>query len=376
MKNPVKKADAVGLEKVLEKDAELLDTNYNASLSLRVPLRCGGLRLDQILVELNPQYSRSRWQSSIREGQIAVNGLTISEPKRKLVGGEELCIAAEFTQRSSSALPQAMELNILFEDESILILDKPAGLVVHPGNGHPDGTLLNALLYHHPALESLPRVGIVHRLDKDTTGLMVVAKTLAAQTHLVRQLQARTVKRYYHALVRGLLDYGGTVDAPIGRHPTQRTKMAVSSKGRPSRTHYRVVERFLDCTLVDCALETGRTHQIRVHLTHIGHPLVGDPIYGRGTSRIPRGPTFDRQALHARRLELVHPESQKTMAWKSPIPADLASLIEIASLAAEKAASEKAAREQADDDWLDPFDVRFDDEEMEVIEIMDDDDVE
>jgi len=211
--------------------------------------------------------------------------------------------------------------------------------------------LLNALLHHDPALEHVPRAGIVHRLDKETSGLMVVARTLEAQTDLVRQLQARTVKRYYQALVRGSVERGGTVDAPIGRHPTQRTKMAVVKTGRPARTHYRVVERFVDCTLVECALETGRTHQIRVHMTSIGHPLVGDPVYGGGTSRVPIGPEFARQALHARRLGLVHPVTGKPMLWKSNVPEDMAELIATARMLA----FEARAAEEEDEDWDEEF---------------------
>jgi 23S rRNA pseudouridine1911/1915/1917 synthase len=190
------------------------------------------------------------------------------------------------------------------------------------------------LLHHDPALERVPRAGIVHRLDKDTSGLMVVARTLEAQTDLVRQLAARTVKRYYYALARGGIARGGTVDAPIGRHPTQRTKLAIVGSGKPARTRYRVVERFIDCTLVECALETGRTHQIRVHLASIGHPLVGDPVYGGGPSRVPAGPPFSRQALHARRLGFIHPSSGRPMLWKSEVPEDMAELIDAARLSA------------------------------------------
>ena len=211
--------------------------------------------------------------------------------------------------------------------------------------------MLNALLHYEPALEHVPRAGIVHRLDKETSGLMVVARTLEAQTDLVRQLQARTVKRYYQALVRGSVERGSTVDAPIGRHPTQRTKMAVVKTGKPARTHYRVVERFIDCTLIECALETGRTHQIRVHMTSIGHPLVGDPVYGGGTSRVPIGPEFARQALHARRLGLVHPLTGKAMLWKSNVPEDMAELIATARMLA----FEARAAEEEDEDWDEEF---------------------
>ena len=328
------------------------DYSANASHALTVPADCGGLRLDQALVRLWPRHSRSRLQNWIREGRVSIGGKVVSEPKLKLWGGESLELVEAPDENLLSSAPEAIALNIVHEDETLIVLDKPAGLVVHPGSGNRSGTLLNALLYHEPALEKVPRAGIVHRLDKDTTGLMVVAKTLEAQTDLVRQLQARTVKRYYQALVRGVLEAGGTVDQPIGRHPTQRTKMAVVRTGKPARTHYRIVERFIDCTLVECALETGRTHQIRVHMTAIGHPLVGDPVYASGASRVPIGPDFPRQALHARRLGLIHPATGKPMLWKSNMPVDMADLIETARTLAFEA---RALAEEADDDWDEDF---------------------
>ena len=323
------------------------DYSANARLALSVPAECGGQRLDQILALLRPQHSRNRLQNWIREGRVAVGGVIINEPKHKLWGGEQINLAEAPDERSESASPENIPLAIVHEDDTLIILDKPAGLVVHPGSGNWSGTLLNALLYHAPALDKVPRAGIVHRLDKDTSGLMVVAKTLEAQTDLVRQMQAHTVKRYYQALVRGKLERGGSVDAPIGRHPTQRTRMAVVKNGKPARTHYRVVERFIDCTLVECALETGRTHQIRVHMTSIGHPLVGDPVYGGGTSRVPAGPGFHRQALHARRLGLLHPASGKPMLWKSNLPDDMAELVQTARMLA----FEENARTDEDEDW-------------------------
>jgi 23S rRNA pseudouridine1911/1915/1917 synthase len=220
-------------------------------------------------------------------------------------------------------VPQAMPLSIVYEDEALAVIDKPAGLVVHPGSGHWDGTLANALLHHSPQLARVPRAGIVHRLDKDTSGLLVVAKTPTAQTDLVRQLQARTVRREYLALVHGPVARDGSIDAPIARHPVKRTSMAVVSSGKPAVTHYEVRERFAHCTLLACRLETGRTHQIRVHLAALHHPLVGDPTYGRR-----RGVTFHRQALHAWRLGLVHPLTRKPIVWRSPLPQDLAALLE------------------------------------------------
>ena len=348
MKIPHKKTEVDPLELNPGEIAERADYSANPKLALSVPADCAGQRLDQVLARLRPQHSRSRLQNWIREGRVAVGGQTACEPKQKLWGGELIELVEATDEHKLSSVPEAIALNIVHEDETLIVLDKPAGLVVHPGSGNWSGTLLNALLYHAPELERVPRAGIVHRLDKDTSGLMVVARTLEAQTDLVRQLQARTVKRFYQALVRGNVEHGATVDAPIGRHPTQRTRMAVVKTGKPARTHYRIVERFIDCTLLECALETGRTHQIRVHMTSIGHPLVGDPVYGGGTSRVPIGPEFHRQALHARRLGLVHPASGKPMLWKSNPPEDMAELIETARLLAFEA---RASEQEADEDW-------------------------
>ena len=320
--------------------------------ALRVPAEDAGLRLDQGLIRLWPRHSRSRLQNWIREGRVKIDGEIVREPKYRLRGEESVELDAAPDEQTLAARPEAIPLNIVYEDAAIIVIDKPAGLVVHPGNGNWSGTLFNALLHHESALEHVPRAGIVHRLDKETSGLMVVARTLEAQTDLVRQLQARTVKRHYYALVRGSVERGGTVDAPIGRHSTQRTKMAVIRSGKPARTHYRIVERFIDCTLVECALETGRTHQIRVHMASIGHPLVGDPVYGGGASRVPAGPAFARQALHARRLGLVHPESGKPMLWKSELPEDMAELVATARMLA----FEARAAEEEEEDWDDEFD--------------------
>jgi 23S rRNA pseudouridine1911/1915/1917 synthase len=325
------------------------DYSANPSPASRIPDKDGGLRLDVGLTRLWPQHSRSRLQNWIREGRVRIDGEVVRESKHKLWGGESVELDEDETPDECAAFsrPEAIALNVVHQDEAIIVIDKPAGLVVHPGSGNWSGTLLNALLHHDPALERVPRAGIVHRLDKDTSGLMVVARTLEAQTDLVRQLQARTVKRHYYALARGDITRGDMVDAPIGRHPTQRTKMAVISNGKPARTHYRIIERFIDCTLIECALETGRTHQIRVHMTSIGHPLVGDPVYGGGASRVPAGPAFSRQALHARRLELVHPLSGKSVQWKSNVPEDMAELIDAARLSA----IEARAAEEKDADW-------------------------
>ena len=279
------------------------------------------MRFDQALAKALPDYSRSRLKAWIDAGQVTLDGEP-ADPKRKVWGGEAVEVVATPDPRETAFAPESIALSIVYEDETLLVVDKAAGLVMHPGSGNWEGTMLNALLHHAPQLAGVPRAGIVHRLDKDTTGLVVVAKTLAAQTDLVRQLQARTVQREYVAVAAGDIARGGIVDAPIGRHPTRRTTMAVVATGRPARTHYTVVERFGVATLLRCRLETGRTHQIRVHLASLGHPLLGDPAYGRkGT------PAFARQALHAFRLGLLHPVTREPCTWESPLPADFTVLL-------------------------------------------------
>jgi 23S rRNA pseudouridine1911/1915/1917 synthase len=251
------------------------------------------------------------------------------DPKHKVWGGERIALAPDEDAVAVEDRPEAIDLAIVHEDDDLLVIDKPAGLVVHPGSGNRRGTLLNALLHHLPGNAALPRAGIVHRLDKDTTGLMVVAKTLTAQTDLVRQLAARTVRREYLALAHGVVPADGEVDAPIGRHPTARTRMAVVGQGKPARTRYRIAKRLHGTTLLECSLDTGRTHQIRVHLASIGHPLVGDPTYGaRRSSGIAALDDFPRQALHAARLALVHPSTGAACEWHAPAPADFAALLE------------------------------------------------
>ena len=269
-----------------------------------------------------PQHSRSRIRSWIDAGRVAVaNGSATA--KQKLYAGEHIVVAPLPDPRPNSLVAQPLPLTIVYEDDVLIIVDKPAGLVVHPGSGHWDGTLANALLHHAPQLAAVARAGIVHRLDKDTSGLLAVAKTPVAQTDLVRQLQARTVRREYLALAHGVLTRGGSVDAPVGRHPVKRTSMAVVASGKAAVTHYEVRERFAACTLLACRLETGRTHQIRVHLASLKHPLVGDAAYGRR-----HGVAFHRQALHAWRLGLIHPLTRKSMQWESALPDDFAVLLD------------------------------------------------
>ncbi len=293
-----------------------------------IPAELAGERLDVVVARLFPSFSRSRLQVWMRDGLVLVDGKTV-DPKRRACGGEAVEIRPHDAE--GGEVPDSAEdipLRIVFEDALIIVIDKPVGLVVHPGNGNRSGTLLNALLHHAPMLADIPRAGIVHRLDKDTSGLLVVAKTLEAQTDLVRQLQARSVKRHYLALVHGEVKQDGTVDAAIGRHPTQRTRMAVTEHGREARTHYIVRERFISSTLVECRLDTGRTHQIRVHMSSLGHPLIGDGTYGRRHCGQVLLDTFPRQALHAWCLGLLHPRDGEPMQWESPLPEDFSMLLQ------------------------------------------------
>jgi len=301
-----------------------------------VPESCLGKRFDQALAEMFPEYSRSRLKEWILAGQVTVNGQVLVKAREKMYGGEAVAIETE-VEAEERFEPQKIPLNIVYEDDDILVINKPAGLVVHPGAGNPDGTVLNALLHHCPDIAVVPRAGIVHRLDKETTGLMVVAKTIAAQTNLVESLQAREITREYEAIANGLMTAGGIVDEPIGRHATKRTLMAVTMSGRPSVTHYRVMEKFRLHTRLRLRLETGRTHQIRVHMAHITHPLVGDPVYG-GRPRPPKNATpelrevlksFKRQALHAAMLSLFHPITGEEMTWRADIPEDMVALTNI-----------------------------------------------
>jgi 23S rRNA pseudouridine1911/1915/1917 synthase len=296
-----------------------------AAVALTVPAECAGMRLDQALARLLPEHSRSRLAQWVKDERVRIDGRA-ALPRAKVWGGEALEVRPAADPRELAAAPEAIALDVVFEDAAIIVIDKPAGLVVHPGSGNWSGTLLNALLDHAPQLAQVPRAGIVHRLDKETSGLLVVAKTLEAQTDLVRQLQARTVRREYAAIAHGAVARDGKVEAPIGRHPTSRTRMAVVSRGKAAVTHYQVVERYPDATLLACRLETGRTHQIRVHLASIKHPLLGDPVYGKRSVRPELA--FHRQALHAQRLGLVHPVSRKAMSWEAPVPEDMRELME------------------------------------------------
>ncbi len=302
-------------------------------LTAEVPSDLGGQRLDQVAAQLFAEHSRSRLSGWIKEGNLTVDGQVL-RPRDVVHGGAMLVLSAE-QEAQGEWIAQDIELNIVYEDEQILVIDKPAGLVVHPAAGHADGTLLNALLHHVPDIVNVPRAGIVHRLDKDTTGLMVVAKTIEAQTRLVDQLQKRTVSRIYECIVIGVITSGGKINAPIGRSSSQRQRMAVTDGGKPAVSHYRVLERFRSHTHSRVKLETGRTHQIRVHMSHIGFPLVGDPVYA-GRFRIPPAASqtmvqslkeFPRQALHARFLELDHPITGERMKWQSPLPDDFVWLL-------------------------------------------------
>jgi len=293
-----------------------------------------GRRLDQVAARLFPAYSRARLQEWIRSGALTLDGQP-ARPRDRLRGGEMLVLAAELEPVVENR-PQPLPLDVLHADEHLLVINKPAGLVVHPAAGHPDGTLVNGLLYHYPELEALPRAGLVHRLDKDTTGVMVVARSLPAHHGLVAALQARRVLREYEAVTWGIMVGGGTLTTAHGRHPRDRKRMAVLQQGgREAITHYRVLQHFAHHSHVQCRLETGRTHQIRVHMAHLHHPLVGDPSYG-GRRRLPPGAppalrraiaAFDRQALHARRLGLVHPVTGQAMEWEAARPRDLAGLL-------------------------------------------------
>ncbi len=316
--------------------------------SITIPAGFAGRRLDQALAELLPDYSRSRIKSWILEGSVSLDGHT-PEPRSPVSEGQRVDIAAA-VEADTAVAPQAVAFELAYEDDDVLVVIKPAGLVVHPGAGNRDETLENGLRHRYPELAALPRSGLLHRLDKDTSGLVLVAKTLRAHTYLTRDLQERRITREYRALVNGVLTAGGVVDAPIDRHPTQRTRMAVVEGGRPAVTHYRVLARFAAHSFLALRLESGRTHQIRVHMAHIGYSILGDPTYG-GRARLPRGADaaliamlqgFRRQALHACLLSFCHPVSGEQLQFSTPLPADMRAL-----LAALAGSEREAARLEA-----------------------------
>lgn len=303
------------------------------ALAVRIPNELAGRRLDQALAQLLPDYSRSRLTAWIRAGQVRVDG-DDAIPRQLVIGGEEVTVQPS-TDTVVRTPAEDIALDILHADDDVFVINKPAGLVAHPGAGNPDGTLLNALLHADPQLAKMPRGGIVHRLDRLTSGIMVVARTLRAHTTLVEQLSARTMHRQYEAVVYGPMVAGGTVDAPIGRHPRDRVRQAVTESGRPAKTHYRVRERYRTMTRIECVLESGRTHQIRVHMAHVRHPLVGDSSYGRGI-QLPKAAGdelvetlqgFRRQALHAEQVAFQHPDSGELVTFNAPRPDDLTQLI-------------------------------------------------
>ncbi|MDF7675575.1 23S rRNA pseudouridine(1911/1915/1917) synthase RluD [Neisseriaceae bacterium ESL0693] len=358
------------------------DSDYNDDLTFAadeivqslknwvVPNEMAGLRVDAALARMLPEFSRSRLTGWIKNGHVKVNGHVVV-PKYKLIGGETIQVVIQQDEATQAFAAEAMDLDIVYEDEAILVLNKPAGLVVHPAAGNWQGTLLNGLLYYCPALSQVPRAGIVHRLDKDTSGLMVVAKTLAAQTHLVRQLQARTVKRIYRAVADGTVPYDGKIETQIGRDPHNRVRMAVVPfGGKEAVTHVQVLERYGDFSYIECQLETGRTHQIRVHMKAAGHPLSADPVYGNprrvASDEVKNAiKALNRQALHAYRLRLIHPVSGAEMQFEAPLPQDMYYLLSVLRLQAgmnsSLQSSVMANAVDDEDDWNE------DDYDVEVI---------
>lgn len=295
------------------------------ALTLEVSPQDDGVRLDKWLAGQLPQHSRARLQAWIKDGQVQVDG-QIQPPKWRLLGGSRVDVQPAAPELPHTVVAQAIDFEVVFEDEHMLIVNKPAGLTVHPGAGQPDGTLQNGLLHYRPSLAQVARAGIVHRLDKDTSGVMVVAATPQAQTQLVRDLQAHNIQRHYRALVWGVPVAGSTVDAPLGRHPRERIRFAVRPGGREAVTHYRVAEKFSRHADLQVQLETGRTHQIRVHMQHVGYPLIGDPLYGRRGD--PYRARLGRQALHAQQLQLPHPHSGQIMSFEVPLPADMQAIVD------------------------------------------------
>ena len=340
----------------------MTDSTQQNSITLAIPSHLGGLRLDVALQTLLPEHSRSRLQAWIKDGLITLENAPATA-KTKVWGGERVLITPPKNLQENAFKPENIPLDIVYEDVELLVINKPAGLVVHPAAGNWSGTLLNALLFYAPQLADIPRCGIVHRLDKDTSGLLVVAKTLESQTSLVRQLQARTVKREYRAIVWGQLWRNGTVNQPIGRHSHARTKMAISRTGKPAITHYEILERFSVHTYLRCNLETGRTHQIRVHMQYLKAPMLGDPVYGIGNIIPHKHMTqtlrdavsnFHRQALHAIKLGLIHPKTNQPMEWQIELADDMRGLLEA------------MRHEDVTDDAIEPYDFGVDEEGLYI----------
>lgn len=369
----------VPIENDLDYNDDLLFTvepREQTPILFTVPLELAGMRLDAALAKLLPDYSRSRLSEWIKEGWVFVNQKTAS-PKHKLIGGEELRVFLQESDENQAFCPEKMDLNIVYEDEAVLVINKPAGLVVHPAAGNWTGTLLNGLLAHSESLFQVPRAGIVHRLDKDTSGLMVVAKTLPAQNHLVQQLHNRTVKRIYRAVADGIVPFDGKIETLIGRDPHNRLKMAVVKfGGKEAITHVKVLERYAAHTYIECRLETGRTHQIRVHMREARHPLSGDPVYGN-----PRHPCSEqvkeviknlkRQALHAYRLSFIHPLTLQPMSFEASLPEDMYHLLSVLRLESgldsslSKTVAKPSEFNDDDDDWNE------DDYDVEVVYVRD-----
>ena len=310
-----------------------LETMSDLPETTQIPQQLSGQRLDVALAEMFPQFSRNRLKQWVQDGQILLDGEVV-KPKAKVFANQWLSLKVEPGDENEACEPEDIPLNIVYQDDALIVINKPAGLVVHPAVGHRSGTLQNALLFHDAALSRVPRAGIVHRLDKDTTGLMVVARTLQAHTYLVDQLQQRLITREYQALVHGVLTGGGEIDQPIGRHPHDRLRMAIREDGREALTHYRLLQRFRCHSHIQLKLDSGRTHQIRVHMQYLRHPVVGDPVYA-GRMRLPPNASaefiaalqdFKRQALHAWRLSLQHPDTGEAMSWEAPIPSDMEAL--------------------------------------------------
>lgn len=345
-----------------------IEHNTQSPILLTVPIEMAGLRLDVALAKLLPDYSRNRLASWIKEGAVTLNH-EIALPKYKLIGGEQLSIFVQETPETTAFQPEAMDLTIIYEDDTVIVINKPAHLVVHPAAGNWSGTLLNGLLAHCPQLSQIPRAGIVHRLDKDTSGLMVVAKTLSAQNTLVQQLQNRSVKRIYRAVVNGIVPFDGKIETLIGRDPHNRLRMAVVKfGGKEAITHVKVLERYHTHSYIECSLETGRTHQIRVHMREAGHPLAGDPVYGnpRHVCSVPIKDylkKFQRQALHAYRLSFIHPKTNELVSFEAPISKDmyhLLSLLRLESGLDSSLANDITWQNTLDDeqdDWHDDYDV-------------------